>query len=144
MTGVPARLNVVVLGVRDIDTMRGFYEALGWRPRPRRGAFSRMDLAGASLMLFPLDTLTEVVGLPLSDNGFRGTVNAIVTEDDDEANSVLSAAVAAGGTQLGELTQRSWGSTTAYFADPEHNVWEVAVLPGASFDDRGALIWPTS
>ncbi|BBX62597.1 glyoxalase [Mycobacterium saskatchewanense] len=143
MTGVPARLNVVVLGVRDIDTMRGFYESLGWRPRPRRGAFSRMDLAGASLMLFPLDVLLEVVGLPLSENGFRGTVNAIVAEDDDMARSILSAAVAAGGTRLSELTQRNWGVRTGYFADPERNVWEVAVLPGASFDDSGALIWPT-
>jgi catechol 2,3-dioxygenase-like lactoylglutathione lyase family enzyme len=144
MTAVPARLNVVVLGVRDIDAMRGFYEGLGWRPRPRRGAFSRMDLAGVSLMLFPLDTLVEVVGLPLSDNGFRGTVNAIVTEDEDSANSILTAVVAAGGSKLGELTERSWGARTAYFADPETNVWEVAVLPGASFDDAGALIWPTS
>lgn len=144
MTGVPARLNVVVLGVRNIDTMRAFYEAMGWRPRPRRGAFSRMDLAGVSLMLFPLDTLAEVVGLPASADGFRGTVNAIVAEDDAAADSIVEQALAAGGTQLSPLTQRSWGSRTAYFADPELNIWEVAVLPGATFDECGLLVWPTA
>lgn len=143
MTAVPARLNVVVLGVADIDVMRRFYEALGWRPRPRRGSFSRMDLAGISLMLFPLDALVDVVGLPLASGGFRGTVNAMVVADDAAAGDILATVVAAGGVQLGDLTDRPWGSRTAYFADPEDNVWEIAVMPGASFDANGLLVWPT-
>lgn len=140
---VPARLNVVVLGVRDLDTMRAFYESFGWRPRPRTGMFARLELAGATLMLFPLDTLSDVVGLaPSGDGIFRGTVNAIVAASDAEAEEILAAASAAGGRVLGETKDREWGARTAYFADPETNVWEVAVVPGVTFDERGALIWP--
>lgn len=95
-------------------------------------------------MLFPLDTLADVVGLPPAGEGFRGTVNAIVTDTDDSAREILSAVLVAGGKQLCDLTPRDWGSRTAYFSDPEHNVWEVAVLPGVTFDDRGAVIWPSA
>jgi hypothetical protein len=28
----------------------------------------------------------------------------------------------------------------AYFADPEHNLWEVAWNPTALFDERGAML----
>lgn len=28
------------------------------------------------------------------------------------------------------------------FADPEGNVWEVAWVPGAAFDERGGVTWP--
>lgn len=140
---IPARLNVVVLGVRDLQTMRTFYQSFGWRPRPRNGEFARFDLAGATLMLFPLDKLAEVVGLPPSDAGmFSGTVNALVAETDGAAEEILAVAADAGGRVLAEVNDRQWGSRTGYFADPESNVWEIAVVPGVTFDDRGGLIWP--
>lgn len=94
-------------------------------------------------MLFPLDKLADVVGLPPGDDGvFRGTVNALVAETDTRAREILAAAADAGGRVLAETKDRLWGSRTGYFADPESNVWEVAVVPGVSFDDRGGLIWP--
>jgi uncharacterized glyoxalase superfamily protein PhnB len=33
-----------------------------------------------------------------------------------------------------------WGGRTAYFSDPEHNLWEVAWNPSAVFDERGGMI----
>ena len=58
----------------------------------------------------------------------------------DEA---MAAVRAAGGTVLAEPTDREWGGRSAYFADPEGNVWEVAWAPGASFDPGGRFVWPT-
>jgi uncharacterized glyoxalase superfamily protein PhnB len=48
----------------------------------------------------------------------------------------------AGGRVLAEPVEREWGGRSGYFADPEGNVWELAWMPGATFDERGALIWP--
>ena len=48
----------------------------------------------------------------------------------------------AGAQVLAEPTDRDWGGRSAYFADPEGNAWEVAWVPGSTFDERGALIWP--
>jgi hypothetical protein len=32
------------------------------------------------------------------------------------------------------------GGKTAYFADPENNLWEIAWNPDSTFDERGALL----
>lgn len=124
------RLDLVVLGVRDLSTVRGFYAALGWRPRPRDGMFARFELDGASLVLFPLDTLAEVVGLPpVVGTGFKGSATAMQVESPEAMNQALEAATAAGGTVLAKAADRPWGVRTAYFADPENNVWELFCLP---------------
>ncbi|MCV7032325.1 VOC family protein [Mycobacterium sherrisii] len=140
---VPARLNVVTIGVRDLARVRSFYQSLGWRGRPREGAFTRFDLAGAALVLFPLDTLADVVGVSApAQASFSGTTHAIVAETAEELDTILASAASAGGQILSKATRRPWGSRTGYFADPELNVWEVVLLPGATFDDTGSLIWP--
>lgn len=140
---IPARLNVVTIGVRDLALMREFYQGLGWRGRPREGTFARFELAGAALVLFPLDRLCDVVGMAApAQAGFSGTSHAIVAETEEQLDAMLIAAASAGGRVLSEAALRPWGSRTGYFADPETNVWEVVHLPGAAFDDNGALIWP--
>ena len=48
----------------------------------------------------------------------------------------------AGGRVLAEPAAREWGGRSGYFSDPEDNVWEVAWLPGSTFDDKSGLIWP--
>lgn len=127
--GVPARLDVVVVGVTDLATTRAFYEALGWKSRPREGMFARFELAGASLVLFPLDQLADAVGLPADKGtGFNGTAPAIVLASPGELDTAVEAARAAGGRVLAEPTDRPWGTRTAYVADPEGTVWELAVV----------------
>jgi predicted enzyme related to lactoylglutathione lyase len=49
---------------------------------------------------------------------------------------------AAGGSIVKEPIDAVWGGRSAYFADPEGNLWEVAWMPGSSFDERGGLILP--
>jgi uncharacterized glyoxalase superfamily protein PhnB len=47
-----------------------------------------------------------------------------------------------GGRVLAKPVAREWGGRAGYFADPEDNVWELAWMPGATFDEWGGLIWP--
>lgn len=130
MTAVPAQLNVVVLGVQDLARTRAFYEALGWRSRPRDGMFARFQLGDADLVLFPADALAEVVGLPLvTGEGFKGSASAMILESPAALDAALAEVRLAAGTVLAEPADRPWGVRTAYFADPEGNAWELACLP---------------
>lgn len=130
MGTVPAQLNVVVLGVEDLARTRAFYEALGWRSRPRDGMFARFQLGDADLVLFPADALAEVVGLPLvTGEGFKGSASAMILESPEALDAVLDEVRAAGGAVLAEPADRPWGPRTAYFADPEGNAWELCSLP---------------
>jgi catechol 2,3-dioxygenase-like lactoylglutathione lyase family enzyme len=132
---MPAQQDIVVLGVRDLPLMRDFYSRFGWKPRPRDGMFANFQLAGASLVLFPLDTLEEVVGVSREGTGFNGTVCAMFLESATALESTLDTARQAGATMLGGPADRAWGVRTAYFADPEGNVWELACVPPAAGDE---------
>ena len=76
--------------------------------------------------------------------GSRGVTLAVNVEERGMVDGAMAAAVQAGATVLKEPEDADWGGRSAYFADPEGNVWEVAWMPGSSFDERGALILPPS
>ena len=126
---VPARLQVVVIGVDDLAGTRRFYEALGWRSRPKDGLFARFELDGASLVLFPRDQLADAVGLPAGAPGFHGMTPAMAVDDAAALDAALAAAQSAGGTVVSKAADRPWGVRTGYFADPEGNTWELCALP---------------
>ena len=58
-TKVPAKMNILTLGVRDLPKVRSFYEALGWESLSESEEFARFQTGGATLALFSL-------GLPSS------------------------------------------------------------------------------
>jgi catechol 2,3-dioxygenase-like lactoylglutathione lyase family enzyme len=142
---VPARLSVVTVGARDVAGLRAFYERLGWTTTSPAGDFAAFPLGGAVLSIFRLDSLAaEAGGAPAPEPvPFKGFTLAIGVEEREQVDTALADAVGAGATQLGEPVDREWGGRSAYFADPEGNAWEVAWVPGTSFDERGAMIWPS-
>ena len=141
---VPARLNILTLGVRDLPKVRGFYEALGWESLSEGDEFARFQTGGATLALFSLDLLAgEADMLPSASTGrFPGFTCAVLVEKEATVDEAIETVREAGGRVLAEPVAREWGGRSGYFADPEGNVWELAWMPGATFDDRGGLIWP--
>lgn len=141
---VPARLNVVTLGVRDLPAERSFYEALGWESRSDGDQFARFEIGGAVLALYSLAALAEEASMPppTSTERFAGFTCAIVVESAEMVDTAIEVVRDAGGRVLAEPVVREWGGRSGYFADPEDNVWEIAWLPASTFDDRGGLIWP--
>lgn len=141
---VPARLNVVTFGVRDLPAVRSFYEALGWESRSAGDEFVRFEIGGAVLALYPLDALAEEADVPppADTERFAGFTCAIVVQSEEMVDAAIEEVREAGGRVLAEPVAREWGGRSGYFADPEGNVWEIAWLPGSTFDDRGGLIWP--
>jgi uncharacterized protein len=141
---IPPRLSVVTLGARDVAALRAFYERLGWRSDTPPGDFAAFPLGGAVFTLYDASTLAEEAGGQTAPppGAFRGVTLAINVDEKDDVDMVIRRAVEAGATVLAEPVTRDWGGRSGYFADPEGNAWEVAWLPNATFDDRGALIWP--
>lgn len=141
MNKVAARLTVVSIGTRDHAAMRAFYERLGWTVHAT-GDFARFDTAGATVALYPIELLAEEVNSPVPDQrGFGGMTLAINVEERYGVDATIDAARSAGANILAEPIDRDWGGRSAYFADPEGNVWEVAWVPGTSFDRLGSIGW---
>lgn len=143
MTVTP-RLSLVTLGARDVRALRAFYDRLGWKTTSTADDFAAFPLGGAVLCLYDLSSLAgEAGGAEVPEQvAFNGVTLAINVDERHEVDAAIAAARDAGATVLAEPVDRDWGGCSAYFADPENNVWEVAWLPDAQFDDRGGLIWP--
>ena len=141
---VPARINIVTLGVGDLDRSAGFYEALGWR----RADSSSEEIcwfhtSGAYLGLFPFAALAEDAAVPAERQpGFAGVTLAINVETEDAVTPALDAAVAAGATLLKPAERAEWGGLSGYFADPDGYAWEVAFNPSFVPDASGAITIP--
>jgi catechol 2,3-dioxygenase-like lactoylglutathione lyase family enzyme len=141
---VPAKINIVTLGVQDLDRAAGFYASLGWR----RSESSNAEIiwfvtAGSILGLFPFEHLAEDAALaPERAAGFGGVTLAINVPTEEEVQPALDAAAAAGGTVLKPATRADWGGLSGYFADPDGYPWEVAWNPFLPLDEAGLLTMP--
>ncbi len=140
---IPARMTVVTLGVQDMPAMRAFYRNLGWREKKDSSdGFASFLLEGAILALFPFEELAQDGRVPTSDvgSGFRGITLAVNVETKELVDATIDQLRANGAAIKKEPEDASWGGRSAYFADPEGNLWEVVWAPGA-FDVEGRFTW---
>lgn len=141
---VPARISFVTLGVQDLETSAGFYEALGWK----RWSISTDEVAffqtqQAVLSLYPVPLLAAEVGVePLDPPSFREVTLAINVEEEADVITILDEVVAAGGTIPRPGCRTVWGGFTGVFADPDGHLWEVAHNPFFPIDSDGTVTIP--
>lgn len=128
---VPARLNVVTLGVRDLSRLRDFYAALGWEVAIEAEDFCAFRLGGVLLGLFPWDKLAadgQARAAPRVE-GMRGFSLGINVERPEQVDEIIAAVEKAGAVVTkppGDPIE--FEGRNAYFADPEENYWEVVYL----------------
>ena len=125
------RLNIITLGVRDLDKAVAFYrDGLGWpQSSASIGDFAIFKLStGTALALYPRKLLAADANL--TDNGgFGGVTLAQNVLDMETVDLVLAQAVKAGGVLLKSACKAEWGGYSGYFADPDGHPWEVAWNP---------------
>jgi len=140
---VPQRVSLLTLGAIDLPVLRAFYQSLGWEEADfSSDQYAVFKTAGVLLSLFPIAELAKDAGieLPTSPETFRAVTFAINVEQPEQVDSTIEEIRKAGGKILREPSDAFWGGRTAYFADPENNLWEVAWNPSSVFDERGAMI----
>ena len=141
---LPARVSLVTLGTRDIERMRAFFEGVGWPLwTMAEDGFTGYLTGGAMLALYPVESLAELSGAGKTDKGeWSGVTLSVNVEERELVDSAIEAARSAGADIVVEPADAEFGGRTGCFADPEGNRFEVAWMPGSSFDARGALIVP--
>lgn len=129
---VPARLTLVTLGARDLGRLREFYAGLGWEVAIELPDFAALQMStGAVLALFPYESLAADGRVEASPptQAFRGFSLAINVDRPEDVDAALEAAERAGARVTKRPETAEWGGRTAYFADPEDNMWEIAWVP---------------
>ncbi len=126
---LPPHLYMVVLGTRDLASLRRFYRGLGWPERPGASdTLAMFDLGNTVLTLHP--SSPAVGDSSPAESAAAGAVTLVVDVDEREAvDSAVAAALELGARQMSAPTDQSYGGRSAVVADPEGNHWEVLWLP---------------
>lgn len=136
------RLNIVTLGVKDLQKSKEFYKkALGWEPAT--GSDENIvffNHQGIVLALYPLDKLAEDAEISAKRSGFSGVTLAINQDSKEAVTAVFNKAVENGAKILVKPRDTFWGGFDAYFADPDGHSWEIAWAPFWEFDEQGSLM----
>lgn len=141
MSGMDQRVSVITLGVADLPAAAGFYEALGWRRTPAPEGVIAFDLIAQTLALYPLISIAEDLGLPVSELGHGAVTLACNCRAKHEVAGVLAAARRAGAEILRPAADVFWGGHVGYFRAPHSAIWEVAFNPFAPLAPDGAFRW---
>ncbi|ADL06560.1 VOC family protein [Lacrimispora saccharolytica] len=141
------RLNVVCLGVKDMERAIRFYkDGLGFQTKetsytPPVIFFNTS--AGIKLELFPLDLLAKDINShnpPPVGTGFSGITLAYNAKSREEVHQIMELAKKAGAKVEKEPQEVFWGGYHAYFSDLDGYYWEVAYGPDFSFDENDMLL----
>ncbi len=126
-----ARISMISLGVKDLQTAIKFYQqGLGLpRKEPYSDDIAFFDLNGTWLGLYPWDKLAEDVTVAQEGSGFRGVTLAHNVKSKEEVNSIISQAIGAGATLVKEAQDVFWGGYSGYFSDLDGHLWEIAWNP---------------
>ncbi|MDX6273553.1 MAG: uncharacterized protein QOJ92_763 [Frankiales bacterium] len=136
---IPARVNLITLGVADLARSRAFYAALGWTEvQPADESVAFYQLGALVLGLFGLEALAADADLDAP--GAPGAMSlAINLPSREETDEVFAAALAAGATAQKPPQEVFWGGYSGYFADPDGHLWEVAHNPFWEIRDDGSV-----
>ncbi len=123
------RLNVITLGVTDLERARRFYEALGWKTGADPGEDVVFFQAG-EMVIAIWDRARLAEDSAVEDTpGWGGVTLAVNLGSREEVDAVIEEARTAG-AQIGrEPAETFWGGYTAIFIDPDGHPWEVAHNP---------------
>ena len=137
------RVTLITLGVRSVAESRAFYERLGWRASSAsQDGVTFFQLGPNVLALFGRAALAEDAQVADTAPGFAGVSLALNFGTPAAVDAAFAEAIAAGGKPLKPPGPVFWGGHTAYFADPDGFLWELAHNPFFTLDENGQLVLP--
>ena len=128
---LPARINLVSLGVADVAAATQFYERLGWKRSQKASgeAISFLVLDNLVLGLYGREALAAEMSRKSAPAGSGGFALAINLQSEQAVDAAFAIAVQAGARVLAPAKKMHWGGYSGYFADPDGHAWEIAHNP---------------
>jgi uncharacterized protein len=133
------RVNVITLGVGDLERSRRFYEALGWRTNAAPGDDVVFFQAGEMVVaLWDRARLAEDSCVEDSP-GWGGVTLALNLSSPAEVDAVTEEAREAGATIGREPAETFWGGYSSAIVDPDGHPWEIAHNPRWTVTEDGGV-----
>lgn len=140
------RINLVCLGVKNMETALIFYKGIGFKTYEEadKPAIVFFNNQGSKLELFPIEALAkdinEAVPPVIQERGFSGITLACNVKSENEVDDLIELVRQNGGKIVKEPVRVSWGGYSSYFQDLDGYYWEVAYSSSWKFDENDMLI----
>ena len=133
------RVNLITLGVRDLERARSFYTGIGWEPGSEPdGEVIFFQVGEIVVALWDRTKLAEDSCVEDS-GGWGGVTLAVNLPDRAAVDAVTEEARAAGGTVGREPAETFWGGYSSLVIDPDGHPWEIAHNPGWRLTEDGGV-----
>jgi uncharacterized protein len=136
------RIDVLTLGVGDLERSLAFYRALGLESNgvigtefpgdesTPSGAAAMFELdGGLTLALYPRTELSKDANVAFGAPTIGEFSIGHIVATREEVDEVLARAEAAGATLTDEPHERPWGIYSGYFRDLDGHLWEIIWNP---------------
>lgn len=134
------KLNLITLGVADINKSATFYESLGWKRSDKSmDDLVLFPLGGVTLALYPRHLLAEDVTVADNKTGFSAITIAFNAKSEHEVDEVLAEAKQHGAVIIKTAQKVFWGGYSGYFEDIDGHLIEVAYNPFWELDEEDNL-----
>ena len=120
------KLTDVGLFVADLERAIAFYGGtLGFELKRRDTGFAEFRTEGVGLALWEVADVTQALELAESPRQGLTAMVAVRVETADAVDALHDALVAKGVRIVQPPTTHAWNARTAYFSDPDGNLWEI-------------------
>jgi len=137
------KLNLITLGVNDMERSTAFFEGLGWKKSPASvDGLSLFPLGGMVLALHPRNELAKDATVSDEVCGFSGITLSYNANSEAEVNEVLSKVEKLGATIIKPAQKVYWGGYSGYFKDLDGHLFEVACNSFWGLDAAGNIQLP--
>jgi predicted lactoylglutathione lyase len=136
---VKQRVNLITLGVADLERSRRFYEALGWKTNA--GPDDDVVFFQAGEMVVALwDRARLAQDSCVEDSpGWGGVTLAVNLASPEEVDLVTEEAREAGARIGREPAETFWGGYSSVVVDPDGHPWEIAHNPRWTVTEDGGV-----
>jgi uncharacterized protein len=135
------RLSIITLGVDNLEAMKKFYtEKFGWTIEAQAKDIAFFKLNGLLFGLYGRKDLASFQGQSPEDSGFKPYTLSYMVSSKEEVQRIYKDFLQRGIKIIKEPEEPSFGGYYFLAADPENNVWEVALNPFMQLDEKGNVL----
>lgn len=130
------RINILTLGVDDLEESMEFYKRLGWQTEGvigkefEHGPVVLFNLKGGLILsLYPRKDLAWDAKLSLDARSATEFSIGYMVNSREEVDEVMKQAASAGAKIDKQAQPAFWGGYSGYFQDPNGHLWEMLWNP---------------
>ena len=121
------RINATVLFVRNFDACVGFYrDTLGFEVKDTDEGFTSFKVGDHEFALMDLSAAAGMISEEVIQPEREGVPRLLFGAFLDDTDKAYEELKAKGVEFVKPPTTQPWGQRTAYFKDPDGNIWEIS------------------